>query len=289
MQDLVTTDGRRRYRVHRNWARLPPGMEFGTISQLALDAKGRVFVVRRADPAVLVFAPDGAFERSWHHPQLTNVMAGGAHGVCVAPSGMLLVTSFDSHQVLGFDSGGRLLLELGRFNEPSWAAPFNHPTDIAVAANGDIFVTDGYGNARVHRFSATGEFITGWGEPGIGPGQFSCPHGAWITADGRVVVLDRDNNRAQIFDQNGRLLDIWTGFVKPMDIWGDASGDLFIADQTPRIARVDGDGRIVGAMRGFSVYPHGIWGDAAGNLYVAEQQPSGVAKYAVSGSEGLSE
>ncbi|SED76645.1 6-bladed beta-propeller protein [Rhizobiales bacterium GAS191] len=278
MTGLVTTDGKRRYEVHRNWARLPKGMEFGPVSQLAVDGTGRVFVVQRAVPAVLVFAQDGAFEYDWHHPLLTNATGAGVHGVCVAPSGMLLITSFDSHQVLGFDGRGRLELELGRFNEPRWGEPFNHPTDVAVAANGDIFVTDGYGNARVHRFSSKGEFIAGWGEPGTGPGQFSCPHGIWISVEGKVIVLDRDNNRVQLFDVDGKLLDIWSSFVKPMDIWGDASGDLFISDQTPRIARV-ADGRIKGAMRGFTVYPHGIWGDSSGSLYVAEQQPSGVAKY----------
>jgi sugar lactone lactonase YvrE len=271
---FVTTDGVRRYRVERDWAKLPGGMELGPISQLVVRRDGRVVVVQRVAPAVLVFGPDGELEESWHHPQLPSV-----HGVSLDAEDNLLVTSFDAHQVLRFDRTGRITLELGTFDGPHWAEPFNHPTDIAVAPDGEIYVTDGYGNARVHRFAADGRLIGSWGAPGVAPGEFCCPHGIWITADDRVVVLDRDNSRIQVFDREGKLQTIWSGFVKPMDIWGNAAGDLFVSDQTPRIVRLGADGTFKGAMRAFAVYPHGLWGDAEGNLFVAEQLPSGVAKY----------
>jgi DNA-binding beta-propeller fold protein YncE len=281
MPELITTDGKRHYRVQRHWPILPDGMTVGQVSQLAVHPSGRLYAVQRDCPAVLVFSPDGTLEQCWEHPQLLSTDAGGVHGIGIAPDGMVLITTFDSHQVLGFSPNGELLLELGQFNEPTWGAPFNHPTGVAVAPNGDLFVTDGYGNARVHRFSAAGELILSWGEPGVGPGQFSCPHGVWIDSRGRVVVLDRDNHRIQVFDTQGTLLDIWLGFVKPMGIWSDGSGELFVSDQTPRICRVSEDGQILGAMRGFTVYPHGIAGDRDGNLFVAEQLPFGIAKYAV--------
>ncbi len=82
-----------------------------------------------------------------------------------------------------------------------------------------------------------------------------------------------------MFDTEGVLTSIWTGFVKPMDIWGNAAGDLFVSDQMPRICRVNQAGTIVGAMRGFTAYPHGLWGDRHGNLFIAEQLPAGIAKY----------
>jgi sugar lactone lactonase YvrE len=276
--DYVVTDGRRRYRVRRDWSRLPDGREFGWISQLAVDRAGAVIAVQRSEPAVLIFAPDGRLDRAWHHPQLPTV-----HGVFACADGDLLICSFDAHQILRFDRTGRLIRELGRFNEPSWNAPFNHPTGVFEASDGEIYVSDGYGNSCVHRFAAEGRLIRTWGAPGVGPGEFSCPHGIWITPDERVVVLDRDNSRIQLFDREGTLLDIWTGFVKPMGIWGNAAGELYVADQTPRIVRLDRDGRIVGAMRGFTVYPHGLGGDPDGNLFIAEQLPSGVAKYELMG------
>lgn len=271
---LMTTDGVVRYAVERDWAKLPAGAEFGPISQLAVRRDGRVVVVQRSEPAVLVFAPDGRLETSWHHPQLPSV-----HGVALDAHDNLFITSFDAHQVLRFDARGAVTLQLGRFDHPAWGAPFNHPTDLAVAPDGEIYVTDGYGNARVHRFAGDGRLIASWGEPGVAPGAFACPHGVWITGDDRVLVLDRDNSRIQVFSRGGDLLAIWTGFAKPMDIWGDAGGELFVTDQTPRIVRLDGTGRVRGAMRAFSVYPHGIGGDGEGNLFVAEQLPSGVAKY----------
>jgi DNA-binding beta-propeller fold protein YncE len=271
---LVTTDGSSFYKVIRPWARLPGGREFGPVSQLVADSAGRVIVVQRIAPAVLIFAPDGSLETSWHHPKLASV-----HGICLCADETLLITSFDLHQVLRFDKTGRLLQELGTFNRPAWNDPFNHPTDVAVAADGDMYVTDGYGNARVHRFGKDGCLIQSWGRPGVAPGEFCCPHGVWITPDNRVVVLDRDNSRAQVFDRDGHLLDVWPGLVKPMDIWGDAGGTLFVSDQTPRIVKLDARGRVAGGMRAFTIYPHGLWGDRAGNLFVAEQLPFGVAKY----------
>lgn len=273
-EPYVVTDGRHRFRVRRDWARLPDGGSFGWVSQLAVDRAGHVVVVQRNDPAVMIFAPDGRLETAWHHPQLPTV-----HGVHACANGDLLICSFDAHQVLRFDRSGQLLQEFGRFHEPSWGRPFNHPTGVFEAPDGEIYVTDGYGNACVHRFAADGWLIHSWGEPGVEPGQFSCPHGIWITPDDRIVVLDRDNSRIQVFDRAGTLLAVWPGFVKPMGIWGNAAGELYVADQTPRIVRVDGAGRIVGAMRGFTVYPHGLGGDAEGNLFIAEQLPSGIAKY----------
>jgi hypothetical protein len=273
---LVVTDGRRQYRVHRPWARLPNGREFGRISQIAVARDGRVVVVQRDAPAVLLFAPDGELDNTWHHRKLDSV-----HGVAAAPDGSLLITSFDLHQVLRFDLDGHLLQELGTESGPRWDEPFNHPTDVAVdPRNGDLVVSDGYGNARLHRFDREGRLLHSWGEPGSDVGQFACPHGVWVMHDGRVVAVDRDNDRLQIFAGDGTFIEQWRGLCRPMDIWSDGE-TIFVSDQTPSVVALDTAGRVVGRARAFSVYPHGLWGDAEGNIFVAEQLPSGVAKYEV--------
>jgi DNA-binding beta-propeller fold protein YncE len=155
--------------VHRPWARLPNGDAFGVVSQVAVLGDGRVVVAQRGDPAVLIFTPDGTLDTSWHHRKL-----GSVHGIAATPDGTLLFTSLDLHQVLRFDPQGRLLQELGAENHPCWGAPFNHPTDVAVdPRNGDLVVSDGYGNACIHRFDRDGRLLASWGEPGTGPGQFA--------------------------------------------------------------------------------------------------------------------
>ncbi|MCC7428033.1 MAG: hypothetical protein IT557_14115 [Alphaproteobacteria bacterium] len=271
---VVVTDGRRRFRVTRPWERTPPGFAWGKISQLCVSASGEIVVAQRADPALVVFRPDGSHSRSLHHPQLASV-----HGLWPMPDGRLYVATFDAHQVLCFGPDGTLLQEFGRFDHPSWQAPFNHPTDVSVAADGEVYVSDGYGNARIHRFAPDGRLLQSWGEPGTGPGQFAIPHAVLVTGDGRVLVLDRDNDRIQVFARDGRLLEIWGGFCRPMDIWGDATGHFYVSDQTPRISCLDPAGRVVGRCRAFGTFSHGIWGDAQGNLFCAEQGPSLVAKY----------
>jgi DNA-binding beta-propeller fold protein YncE len=273
-EPIVITDGRFSYRADQAWARLPPGRELGLVSQLAVDRAGRVFVVQRTKPAVLVFAPDGSLEQAWHHERLTSV-----HGVCVAPDDSLFITSFDAHQVLKFTFDGTLLMELGHFGCPRWDIPFNHPTDVAIAQDGEIFVTDGYGNARVHRFAPNGAHVISWGSWGRKPGQFGCPHGIWVDEKRNLVIaVDRDNDRIQAFDRDGRFHEEWDGFCRPMDIWRAADGIFFVVDQTPSLYALDERGTLLGRARMFSTYSHGIGGDNKGNLYIAVQGPSRVVR-----------
>jgi DNA-binding beta-propeller fold protein YncE len=268
------TDGRSKYRMIRPWQKPSDEGSIGVISQLAVDSRGRVFVLQRNSPHLLVFGRDGTLERTFDHPRLTT-----GHGIVIDNQDRIFAVSYDAHQVLVFDRDFELVMELGTFNEPCWGAPFNHPTDVAVAPDGEIYVSDGYGNARVHRFSSSGNLISSWGEVGRGPGQFSTPHGISVLSDSRVAVCDRDNDRIQLFDREGRFVDEWRDILRPMDIW--ASGDnVFITEQAPRITRLDLNGKVQGRFRTFGVYPHGLSGDAEGNLFVAEQGSSHcVTKY----------
>lgn len=274
MQDnsFAITDGRRLRRVIRPWARLPAGTEFGPVSRLAVTPDGKVIVIQRTEPAVLVFGPEGDLLDRWHHPRLTSV-----HGICTAGEDGFWVTTYDAHQVIRFDISGRLEQELGSFNKPRWREPFNHPTDVILGRDGDLYVSDGYGNARIHRFDLEGRHLTSWGEPGDGPGRFSTPHSLLLLPGEKLLVADRDNDRIQIFTGEGEFIEEWTGLCRPMDAWSD--GDtIYVTEQTPRITAFDLEGKIIGRARTFSVYPHGIAGDKNGSLFLAEQLPSGVAK-----------
>lgn len=268
-QPFVVTDGADRFAVERPWQRPgTDGSDIHAISQLALDRHGRVFVLQRSAPALRIYRPDGTLERSFHHPLL-----GSGHGLHVDAQDRLWITSYDAHQVLAFDADLRLLLQLGRHNLPSWEQPFNHPTGVFVAADGDIYVSDGYGNARIHRFAPDGRLRHSWGRPGREPGAFNTPHAVWVLPDGRVLCADRDNDRIQVFDGEGRLIAIWDGLVRPMALWAPPDGGtLYVSEQVPRLSRLDTrDGRVLGRARAFGIYAHGLAGDAAGNLYVAEQ------------------
>ena len=154
--------GERRYAVHRKWAKLPMGESFGFLSDLMVDGEGRVHVAQRGtDRPVLVFDRDGRLAGAWGEGALAE-----PHYINAAPDGSILVADRDAHQVLRFDGDGRLLQALGKRHWPSLDAPFNHPTAAAQAADGEIYVADGYGNSCVHRFAADGTLIATWGGPG---------------------------------------------------------------------------------------------------------------------------
>ncbi|MEZ4524278.1 MAG: hypothetical protein R3A46_21985, partial [Thermomicrobiales bacterium] len=181
--DLVVGLKDRLYRIERPWGAAPPGIPLDVVSQVAVDSQDNVYVAQRIDPPVVVFDNAGNYVRTWGTGIITD-----AHGICVTPDDTVLVIDRDAHQVLGFSPEGELLLRIGTQHRPRFQQPFNHPCDAAVAADGEIYVCDGYGNSVVHRFAADGAWIATWGEPGNGPGQFSTPHAVWVTPDDRVLV-----------------------------------------------------------------------------------------------------
>ncbi|QRF55595.1 6-bladed beta-propeller [Variovorax paradoxus] len=263
--DFFMTDGQSDYRMVRPWQKPSPRGNVGVISQLALDSRGRVFVLQRSSPQLLIYGPDGELDTIYENPRLTS-----GHGLFIDGADNVYLVSYDAHQMLALDAALETRFELGHFNAPRWGAPFNHPTDVAVAPDGEIYVSDGYGNACVHRFSAEGRHLQTWGGVGQGPGEFSTPHGVWVLADDRVAVCDRDNDRIQLFDREGRYLTQWTGLLRPMDIWSNGS-EVFVTEQAPRVSRLDLSGAVLGRFRTFGVYGHGLWGAADGSLFVAEQ------------------
>lgn len=274
---LVTALGDRRYRIERGWARLPDGMSFGMVSQLAVAADGRVFVLQRKDPPVLVFDPDGSFVGG-----LLDGRIADGHGIHLdrRPDGTerLFVVDRDAHEIVCTDLTGQVLFTLGSRHVPAFEEPFNSPADVAVAPDGEIYVADGYGNSRVHRFAADGTHLGSWGSLGTGPGAFITPHAITIDPQDRVLVADRENNRVQVFDRTGRFLAVWEGMHKPMDVVVDGRGLVLISDQVPRIHALRLDGSIAGRGRAAINGAHGMALGPDGAVYLAELAPETVTR-----------
>jgi peptidylglycine monooxygenase len=261
------------------------------VTDVACCSRGHVFVLLRSDPlvgpagpAVVELAPDGRQLATWGEDLVAD-----AHMLAIDAQDRLYIVDRDAHEVVVCDRGGRRLGGLGSRNGP--CAPFNHPCDVAIAPDGEIYVADGYGNSRVHRFTADaiadgtaaragGEsgYRGAFGEPGSGDGQLTTPHAVWVTGTGHVVVADRENHRLQVFTRDGAFVALWTDHHKPMDIWGDTQGRLYVTDQVPRLSLLSPDGQLLGRCRPVLNGAHGVWGTSDGTLYLAEPDPSRVTR-----------
>ncbi len=291
--------------VVEGWEQLPSGYAHRDVAGVAVDGEDRVFLICRGDHPIIVYDQKGRFIRSWGEGDFTL----RTHGITVAPDGTVWCTDDGNHTVRRFTPEGKLLMTLGTMNTPSdtgydgkdimsvkrAAGPFNRPTNIAVGPKGDLYVSDGYGNCRVHQFSPTGELKRSWGEPGTGPGQFYLPHGIAVAADGRVFVCDRESDRIQIFSPDGEYLSEWTDTQRPTHLVFDARGRAFVSElwwyqgqvsrrhgtmERPTFGRVsvyDEDGSVLArwgkrdmAAPGGLVGPHGLAVDSRGDVYVSE-------------------
>jgi DNA-binding beta-propeller fold protein YncE len=145
---------------------------------------------------------------------------------------------------------------------------------VALDPIGDMYISDGYGNARVHKFSAGGKLLFSWGSPGKrAPGEFHVPHGVWVHTDGRVFVADRENNRIQIFSPDGRFLDQWTDFARPCDIYVDSESTMYVVELDAFVSIVTISGRLLTRwLAPTKAEPgtggHALWLDSRGDMYV---------------------
>jgi DNA-binding beta-propeller fold protein YncE len=257
------------FEVEREWgaslADLPPGR----VSQVAVDSTGRIHVLRRSRSLVAVVGPEGQFLFSYGAAEIFD-----GHGISVDHLDRIWVADRDAHQIMCFSVEGELLSSLGRRHQPRWRAPFNHPTKVAVAPDGEIYVADGYGNAQVHRFSASGDHIGSIGEVGHQPGAFMTPHALIIDRQDRVLVCDRENDRVQVFDRAGRWLTEWRGLFRPMDLAERPDGTILVTDQVPSVTCFAPSGERLGRCRPSLNGAHGIAVDTGGNLYLAETSPA---------------
>ena len=288
------------FEVIEGWEKLPEGWSFVEVAGVATDSRDRVYAFNRGEHPMIVFDADGNFLDAWGEGLFTN-----AHGIYIGPDDHIYAADNFDHTVRIFSPDGTLLKTLGEKDRPSDTGfvpgrtpvqyggdPFNRVTNVALDSAGGLYVADGYGNARVHKFAASGEHLFSWGEPGTGPGEFRLPHAIAIDEDDRVIVADRENSRIQVFSPKGEYLTEWTGISRPDDIFiDDAAGIMHIAelggwaagsDIPPHVppasvCLVDLDGTLISrfgsgdpTQPGNFFAPHGIWADSRGDLYVAE-------------------
>lgn len=271
MEPLIVALGDRRYEVNRPWAVGEPLRGRGHTSDLATDSANRLYLYNRFDrytdpaggPTISIHDAAGDLIRTLDLPEISD-----PHGISIGPADEILLVDRDRHVVHILTQDGRVVLTLGKRNQPG--NPFSHPTSAKVGPNGDIFVTDGYGNSQVHRFSSSGRLIRSWGVPGAGPGEFSTPHSVAFTKSGDVVVCDRENNRVQIFDADGRFIREIGDMFHPMAVVIDAEDMILVSDQIPRLSMFTTDGKLAGRCRPVLYGGHGMCLDALGNIYLAE-------------------
>jgi len=268
------------WRVVPNFLRLPDGSEFGPCSAVAINQQGEVIVFHRGKQPLMVFNTQGQFVRAWGDDLIAS-----AHGCRVDAENHIWVTDVMRHRVLKFDVHGKLLLSLGTGKAGAADDQFNKPTDVAFGTNGEFFVSDGYGNTRVLKFAATGKLIAQWGRPGKGNGEFNLPHAALLDREGRLLIGDRENDRVQLFDQQGQWLATWPGFA-PYGMAFDERGRLYVADaRAHQVLRLSAKGEVEqrfgqkGKAPGEFDLPHMLAFDAHGNWYVAEVNGRRVQKF----------
>lgn len=283
---VTVGSGSYQYSVAEGWGKLPEGYEWGQIGAVGVDSHDQVHVCTRTEHPILVFDRQGRFLRSWGEGIVVD-----PHGICFDDKDNVYYVDREPGVVLKFSPDGRKIWETGTRDHPSdtgfteegrdvlrAGGPFNYPTDIAIASNGDFYVSDGDRNCCVHKFSGDGKFLFSWGEPGSGPGQFDRPHSVW-EADGRVFVADRDNNRIQIFTPQGKYIESWDGFVQPAKVYVDRKGIMYVAELKGRVSILDLKGKLLArwgdpANRSLDVgmftAAHSIWADKHGDFYVGE-------------------
>ncbi len=288
-----------------HWAQVPPGWGWTEVAGVATDSRDRVLVFNRGPHPLMIFNRDGSFADSWGEGLFMR-----AHGITIAADDSVWCVDDLGHTVRKFSPKGELLLTLGTPGRPSDTGatsidfrtiqhpgpPFHFPTNVALAPNGDVFIADGYGNARIHRFAADGRLLHSWGEPGAGAGQFRVPHGIALCPQGRVCVADRENGRLQFFSQDGAFLEEWSDHARPCQVHFDGDGQIWVAElgyragmwpgtQAPspdatggRVSLFSASGTLLHRWGGGDhptapgdfFAPHDLCSDSHGDMYVAE-------------------
>ena len=294
--------GKYTYELVEDWAKLPEKVSFVDIGGLSIDSQDRLYVLNRGPHPVMVFDREGNLLSSWGEEFFSR-----PHDSCLSPDGFIYCTDDGIHTVSKFTLDGKLVMTIGKKDHPSDTGyinkgdmneslatikrsgpPFNRPTGVALSPSGEIYVTDGYGNARVHKFAPDGTLLLSWGEPGTGPSQFQVPHSVHIDKEQRVWVCDRENSRIQIFNTNGKFIEQWDDIGgKPCDIFFDEDEILYIpiksGNKPHGVSIFTKDGKLItrwGSQGSpdeinyeedyLFVTPHAIAVDSHGDIYVGE-------------------
>lgn len=306
--------GRDRYEVVEGFFRRPKGWTFVEVADVGVDPDDNVFVFCRGTHPVMIFDKDGRFLDAWGELDGENYFT-FPHGLSVGMDGFVYTADSRDHSVRKWTKDGRHVLTLGspHQNAPAFSGrPFNRPTHATATPDGDIYVSDGYGNARIHCFGPDGQPKFAWGSPGHGPGEFNTVHSVYIDPDDMTLyAADRFNNRVQHFTLAGDYLGEWGGLRLPQSVRKGPDGLFYVAELSHRVTVLDRDG-IVQAQWGDAVTvddfatggvdlalpdapsrdpmvrgrvrtepgaglfcaPHGIAVDSAGSFYMAESSES---------------
>lgn len=291
----ILGEGAFRYEIPstpQNWGELPEGWDYGDVAAVGVGRNDEVYVFTRGEHPMLVFDRDGKLLRTWGEGQFRR-----PHGVHIGSDDSIYCTDDGDHTVRKYTPDGKLLLKIGLSGRPApfmSGMPFHRCTHTALSPQGDIYVSDGYGNARVHKYSPDGEFLFSWGEPGSGPGQFNIVHNICCDAEGWVYVADRENHRVQVFDGDGRYEAQWNNVHRPCGLSMDGSAQpLFYIGELapgqefsnrnwpnlgPRVSILSASGRLLARIGDYGgpdvpspfVGPHGVAVDSAGSIFVGE-------------------
>ncbi len=277
------------YEAVDSWEKLPSGFTWTDAAAVAIDSKDQVYVFNRGDHPMIVFDKDGNVLSSWGEDVFVR-----AHGVTLGPDETLYCTDDGDHTVRQCTLDGKVLMTIGTpgFATPYQSGdPFHRPTDVAIDPNtGELYISDGYGNSSVHKYSPDGKLLFSWGKAGTDPGEFNIVHNIATDKDGWVYVADRENHRVQIFDSNGRYETQWVNMHRPCAIYISPNQNVYIGELGsgmnvnrelqnigPRISVYDTKGKLLARMgNGFGeesgqfMAPHGICLDSMGDLYLGE-------------------
>ena len=312
--------GKYTYSLTQDWAKLPAGESFDTVSALATDSQDRLYVFQRGEgPPVLVFDQASSYINSWQTDLFNR-----PHGIHIADD-IVYVTDSDDSVAFKLALDGTLLQSFGNRGRhsdtgtevygalvPRASGPFNHPTKMVPAPSGELYVSDGERNARVHRFLADGSLVASWGEPGKdGPNQFHMPHSITVDQASRVYVCDRENSCVQVFAADGQFIFMWDHLRPPSDIVVDQESVFYVSqfgfnvthrypewpapagsgsalkdaagrrtirpDGPPQISILDAQGQVLAEWE--SRKAHGLCVDSQGNIYLALEDDRSVDKY----------
>jgi DNA-binding beta-propeller fold protein YncE len=287
------------------WGNLPDGWSLVEVAGVATDTGDCVFVFNRGAHPIVIFDREGRFLDSWGAGRFVR-----PHGITIGPDDLVYCTDDLDHTVKIFTPEGTHLRTLGTSGCPSATGatsndfrticqvgpPFHYPTNLALASDGSLYIADGYGNARVHKFDPDGRYLFSWGEPGGGLGEFRVPHGIAVAPDGTVIVADRENSRLQFFGPDGRFLEQWPDIARPCQVVVDGRGIVYVAELGYRAGMWPGtiapgpdatggrlsvfgpEGRLLTRWGGGSnpcapgdfFAPHDLCLDSRGDLYVGE-------------------
>ena len=283
--------GKFTYTYIQDWAKMPAGQSLGTVSAIATDSQDRVYAFQRAEPPVVIFNRNGEFLSSWGNGNFVD-----PHGLFIKDD-IVYLTDREGSTAMRYTLDGKPLQIIGTLGEysdtgcevtgavcPRSAGPFNYITEMVPHPSGDLYISDGYRNARVHRFSKDGTLVSSWGEPGKGgPNEFHLPHSLMVGQDGRIYLCDRENSRIQVFSAEGEYITMWTDMQRPLDISQDLEGNFVISERVredggpAQMSVLDGEGNVLARWPSRSA--HGSWVDAHGDIYLALTAEKSIDKY----------